>query len=121
MMTRETGDIVVNRVSGGRLAEIEVVARAQPAVRKAAMALRGKNAHARLAEIHVRHWQALAAQSGVPDAFAQMQAFVEHAPAGLDHVEAILPTDFSARVWDAVRAGVRSQVQRFHAELAATP
>lgn len=40
MMTREMGDIVVNRVSGGRLAEIKVVARAQPAVRKAAMALR---------------------------------------------------------------------------------
>ncbi|CBJ43186.1 type II toxin-antitoxin system HipA family toxin [Ralstonia solanacearum] len=84
-----------------------------------AMALRGKNAHARLADIHVRHWQALAAQSGVPDAFARMQALVERVPAGLDQVEAILPPDFSGRVWDSVRTGVLAQAERFINELAA--
>ncbi len=85
-----------------------------------AMSLRGKNAHARIADIRVRHWQALAAQSGVPDAFAQMQALVARVPAGLDRVEAALPQDFSMRVWSTVRAGVLSQAERFHAELATT-
>ncbi len=83
-----------------------------------AMALRGKNAHARLADIHVRHWQALAAQSGVPDAFAGMQALVERVPAGLERVEAILPPDFSGRVWSSVRTGVLAQAERFLNELA---
>lgn len=86
-----------------------------------AMALRGKNPHARLADIHVRHWQTLAAQSGVPDAFAHMQALVERVPAGLDAVEALLPNDFSARVWDTVRAGALAQAARFQAELTTSP
>ncbi|MGF2531750.1 type II toxin-antitoxin system HipA family toxin, partial [Ralstonia pseudosolanacearum] len=57
-------------------------------------------------------------QSGVPDAFAGMQALVERVPAGLERVEAILPPDFSGRVWSSVRTGVLAQAERFLNELA---
>jgi serine/threonine-protein kinase HipA len=78
-----------------------------------AMALRAKNAHAKLLEIHTRHWRELAAQSGVPDAFERMQALLQQVPAGLDQVAAALPPGFSERLWHSVRAGVLSQIERF--------
>lgn len=85
-----------------------------------AMALRGANAHYKLASIQTRHWQSLARQSGVDDAFEQMIALVQNAPAALARVERSLPPDFPERVWKAIDAGVRTQCQRFEAGLPLT-
>ncbi len=52
-----------------------------------AMALRGKSAHRALTGLQVRHWQALAAQSGVEGAFERMVGLVQSAPSALQLVE----------------------------------
>lgn len=78
-----------------------------------AMALRGKNAHYKIASIQTRHWQALAAQSGVEDAFDAMVALVQKVPSALDAVERTLPSDFPLHVWQSINAGVRAQCRSF--------
>jgi serine/threonine-protein kinase HipA len=84
---------------------------------KLSMALRGKNVHYHLREIHVRHWQALAAQTGVPDAFDRMVALVLMAPDAIERVEAQLPKPFPANVFASIRRGVLAQAERFVDEL----
>jgi serine/threonine-protein kinase HipA len=84
---------------------------------KLAMALRSKNAHYALNEIRVRHWQALAAQTGVPDAFDRMVAMVLMAPEAMDRVGAELPAGFPKQIFSAIRRGVVAQAERFVAEL----
>ncbi len=80
---------------------------------KLAMALRGKNAHYHLHEIHTRHWEALARQSGVPDAFDSMVALVLQVPYALEQVEALLPPGFPARVFKSIRAGMLAHAELF--------
>lgn len=77
------------------------------------MALRGKNTHYGLHEIHTRHWQALAAQTGVPGAFERMVELVQAVPDALDKVEASLPRDFPSKVWKPVRVGMTAHAARF--------
>ena len=84
---------------------------------KLAMALRSKNTHYHLHEIHTRHWQTLAQQSGVPDAFDHMVALVLLVPDALDRVEAQLPAGFPQRVFKPIRAGILAQAEKFIAEL----
>ena len=84
---------------------------------KLAMAVRNKNAHYHLHEIHTRHWQALAQQCGVPGAFDQMVGLVLQAPDALERVEAQLPPGFPQRVFRPIRAGMRAQAEKFMAEL----
>lgn len=83
-----------------------------------AMALRSTNVHYHLRDIHARHWQALAARSGVRDAFPLMIRLVESASIALDQVEETLPAGFPLKVWEPVRAGVLAQQRRFLASLA---
>jgi serine/threonine-protein kinase HipA len=83
---------------------------------KLSMALRNKNAHYHLHEIQTRHWQALALQSGVPDAFDHMMALVLLVPDALERVEAQLPTTFPRVVFNAIRRGMLAQAERFVAE-----
>ncbi|NDP61526.1 MAG: type II toxin-antitoxin system HipA family toxin [Polaromonas sp.] len=82
------------------------------------MALRGKNAHDHLHEISTRHWQALARQSGVPDAFEHMVALVQQVPEALERVALLLPASFPQRVYEPIRAGMLAQADRFAAEVA---
>lgn len=85
---------------------------------KLAMALRATNTHYHLTGIQTRHWQQLAAQTGVDGAFERMAALVAQAPSALDAVAAqVLPPDFPSQVWDTVQAGVRAQCRRFEAGL----
>lgn len=84
---------------------------------KLSMALRSKNAHYHLNEIHVRHWQALAAQTGVPDAFDKMVALVLLVPDALERAEAQLPDRFPKSVFAAIKRGMLAQAERFVAEL----
>ncbi len=78
-----------------------------------AMALRGKNTHYHLHEIQPRHWQALATQSGVPDAFDAMVGLVLQVPYALEQAEALLPPGFPARVFRSLRAGMLAQAENF--------
>ena len=84
---------------------------------KLAMALRSKNTHYHLHEIHTRHWQTLAQQSGVPDAFDHMVALVLQVPDALERVAAALPEGFPQRVFKPIRAGMLAQAEKFMAEL----
>jgi serine/threonine-protein kinase HipA len=78
-----------------------------------AMALRGTSPHYHLHQIQRRHWQALAARSGVPNAFDLMVRLAESVPIALDQVEARLPTGFPAKVWRTVRAGTLRHARAF--------
>lgn len=88
---------------------------------KMAMALRAKNAHFKMSEMHVRHWQGLAAQTGVVDGFAQMQRLVQHVPDALAQVEHELPVDFPEQIWSSIRDGVLRQRVRFLSEITGQP
>ncbi|MHB1200882.1 MAG: type II toxin-antitoxin system HipA family toxin [Polaromonas sp.] len=81
------------------------------------MALRGKNTHYPLHEIHTSHWLALARQSGVPGAFDQMVALVLQVPDALERVAAQLPQGFAQRVFKPIRSGMLAQAEKFIAEL----
>jgi len=84
---------------------------------KLAMALRSKNTHYHLNEIQTRHWQALAAQTGVPDAFERMEELVQAVPAALEKVEASLPEGFPAKVWKPIRTGMIAYAGKFNGGL----
>ncbi len=84
---------------------------------KLAMALRSKNTHDHLHEIRTRHWQELALQSGVPDAFDHMVALVLQVPDALERVEAELPPGFPSRVFTPIRRGMLAQAEKIIAEL----
>lgn len=80
---------------------------------KLAMAVRSKNAHYHLHEIHTRHWQGLARQSGVPGAFDAMVALVQQVPEALARMAAKLPADFPPKVFEPIQAGMLAQAQKF--------
>jgi serine/threonine-protein kinase HipA len=84
---------------------------------KLAMAIKSKNAHYHLHEIHTRHWEGLARQSGVPGAFDQMVGLVLQAPDALERVAAELPADFPQRVFEPIRVGMLAQAEQFVAAL----
>lgn len=84
---------------------------------KLAMALRSKNTHYHLHEIHTRHWEGLARQSGVPGAFDQMVALVLQVPDALQRVAAQLPPGFPEPVFSAIRRGMLAQAEKFMDEL----
>lgn len=88
---------------------------------KLAMVIRSnlgsKNTHYHLHEIRTRHWQLLAQQSGVPDAFDHMVALVLLVPDALEQVAAQLPAGFPQRVFKTIRAGMLAQADQFIAEL----
>ncbi|MEO8123254.1 MAG: type II toxin-antitoxin system HipA family toxin [Burkholderiales bacterium] len=79
---------------------------------KLAMALRGQNAHYRLTEIHLRHWQRLAASCGT-DVFDRMTVMVERVNGALQVVERRLPSDFPESVWSRVSDGMQRHAAHF--------
>ena len=81
------------------------------------MALRGKTAHHHLHEIQTRHFEALALQSGVPDAFDRMVGLVLQVPDALERVQAELPAGFPRRVFSSIRRGMLAQAEKFVAGL----
>jgi serine/threonine-protein kinase HipA len=83
---------------------------------KLAMALRSRNAHFHLHEVHTRHWRSLAHEAGVP--FEALVALVSLAPRALEQVASELPAGYPAQVWDTIRTGVQTQMRRFEGGLA---
>jgi serine/threonine-protein kinase HipA len=78
-----------------------------------AMAIRSRNAHYALGEIHARHWKQLALISGGEVAWNAILALAANAGAALARVEAQLPPDFPGSVWDAISEGVRRHQKAF--------
>jgi serine/threonine-protein kinase HipA len=83
---------------------------------KLAMALRAKNAHYKIREIQARHWLNLAQSCGAAGVWQKMVTMTEDVDSALNRVQAILPPDFPASVWNSVRNGVRSQAALFLSE-----
>ena len=79
-----------------------------------AMAVRGKTAHYKLAEIQVRHWQALAERSGVNGAWDAMRDMAHRLDAALTTVEQHLPADFPAALAQSVFEGARLHLEQFN-------
>jgi serine/threonine-protein kinase HipA len=72
-----------------------------------AMGLRGDTSRTRrLGKIALRHWRRLADATAAPDAFAQMVAMAESSVSALDATEQMLPPEFPAPLWSAIRSGV---------------
>ena len=84
---------------------------------KLSMALHGENAHYHLHEIQTRHFEALALQSGVPDAFDRMVGLVLQVPDALERTQAELPAGFPPRVFNSIRRGMTAQAEKFVANL----
>ena len=77
-----------------------------------AMAIRGRNAHYRLNEIDVRHWQRLAASCGSA-VWQRMTAMVERVDDALNVVEPRLPPGFPDQVWSRIAEGMRRHAAQF--------
>ena len=81
------------------------------------MALRGKSGHYHLHYIQTRPLEALALQSGVPDALDRMVGLVLQVPDVLERVQAELPAGFPQRVFSSIRRGMLAQAEKFVAQL----
>jgi serine/threonine-protein kinase HipA len=77
------------------------------------MALRGTRAHYRISEIQRRHFNATAHQCGLGQ---DMEAIIEDTPAKtpqvIAQVEARLPGDFPADVFESVKQGLQEAAGR---------
>ena len=81
---------------------------------KMAMAVRSKNAHYKLSEIHRRHWQDLAQRSGVEGAWDAMQNMAQRVDGVLSQLERDLPVAFPARMAQAIFDGARKHLKLFN-------
>ena len=77
-----------------------------------AMGVKSNNMHYRLRDIQPRHWHRLAISAG-DQVWARMMVMAETAEAVLEAVENELPTDFPAKLWEAVAAGVKRHAATF--------
>ena len=82
---------------------------------KLAMAVHGKTAHYKLAEIQQRHWQALATRSGVDGAWDAMRDMTQRLDAALTAVAQRLPGDFPVPLAHAIFQGIRRHLAQLNA------
>jgi len=85
-----------------------------------AMAIRGSRPYRHFRKISVRHWDKLAQETSITDAFAEMVALVEGSHHALEVVERALPSGFPEHVWRSIAEGVREHRQRFLSVLTAS-
>ena len=83
---------------------------------KLAMAIRSRNAHYILRDIHARHWHQLAMKNGGLTVWNEMLRLVADVDKALAIVESQLPNDFPAHTWDAISTGMKSEAMRFFIE-----
>ena len=84
---------------------------------KMAMAVRSKNAHWRMRDILRRHWVALGARHGVITeggraVDALIDEVVDHTPAVVQAVHAVLPDDFPQAVTNSILSGFQAAAAR---------
>lgn len=77
-----------------------------------AMAVRGTNAHYKMAEVRRRHWNATARSNAVGSDFEEtINRFILRAPGAIEEVLAQLPNDFPKDVSEPVFEGILGQVR----------
>ena len=81
-----------------------------------AMAVRGKNAHYLLHDIHRRHWVSMAEKTGLGGAGNMIDELVHRIPEATDNISACLPADFPAAVFDAMGEGISQAAKRLASE-----
>jgi serine/threonine-protein kinase HipA len=81
---------------------------------KLAMSVRATSAHYRLAEIQRRHWEQLAMESGVDDAWSAMLDLAQRLGPALNAVEGRLPVGFPVEMAQKVFIGARQHLARFN-------
>ena len=86
-----------------------------------AMALRSKNAHYRVNDIHARHWKALAQQCGGHVVWDRMVRLVEDMEAVLENVCMEMPASFPEKTWASICSGTKKQATIFKNGLKALP
>ena len=82
-----------------------------------AMALRGRNAHYRIAEIQTRHWQALAKACGVPSVWGLMRDMASSVEDAIGSVMVQLPREYPEALAESIFDGVRRQAAKFLGEV----
>jgi serine/threonine-protein kinase HipA len=78
------------------------------------MAVRATSAHYRLAEIQRRHWEQLALESGVDEAWSAMLDLAQRLEPALKAVEGRLPVGFPVEMAKKVFIGARQHLARFN-------
>lgn len=80
---------------------------------KLAMALRGNNAHYRMADIQRRHWNLTAKSNFMGSDFEPViQHLINITPAAIEAVAAQLPAGFPVKLSGAIFDGIRAQARR---------
>jgi serine/threonine-protein kinase HipA len=80
---------------------------------KLAMAIRGSKPYRHFRKVAVRHWEKLAAETGVPTAFDDMVEMVANCQNALEELEQRIPENFPPLLWERLRSGVLSHRERF--------
>lgn len=80
---------------------------------KMAMAVRGKNAHYRIAEIQARHWKALTKECGALGAWDMMLGLANTIADPIAKVMAQLPSEYPEGLAEQIFDGVRQQAALF--------
>lgn len=115
--------IFLERGGGYRLAPLYDVLSAWPVIgagpnhiswhkAKLAMAIRGRNAHWKLADIQPRHWDVIAKLAGLGDAQALRAQLIDAVPSVIARVEAQLPPQFPEQVSSAIFDGMKANASR---------
>jgi serine/threonine-protein kinase HipA len=86
---------------------------------KLAMAVPSKHQHARLHDLHARHWSTLAQRCGVDGVWDAMVAMANDVEPALKRVQTALPSQFPPPVWAAVQRGALHHAGRFLREMQA--
>jgi serine/threonine-protein kinase HipA len=77
---------------------------------KLAMAVRSKNAHWKLKDIHARHWDAVTRMAGLGEAAPLLHEIASAAPKALKAAEGLIPKGFPAPVHDRIFEGLLAGV-----------
>lgn len=80
---------------------------------KMAMALRSKNAHYRISEIHAQHWRTLAKECGFPGTWDLMLRMANTIESAIGNVMVQLPKDYPRDLAETIFDGVRGQIAKF--------
>lgn len=90
--------------------------RLDPHKARLSMAVRGKNAHYLLHDIHRWHWISMAQTMGLGGAGGMIDELIDQIPQAIDTVSARLPADFPAAVFDTISEGMLQAAKRLASE-----
>lgn len=82
---------------------------------KLAMAIRTRNSHYKIDEIHTRHWQEICRKTGLEEVFDLMVGISQDISNVIEDIRSELPSTFPMHMFDAIATGMMKQVGRFRA------